>query len=217
MVKVSPDATHEELSSILIGLTKGSGNSECMDCSAQAPRWAVVNWGIFVCIRCSGIHRNLGTHISKVKSLNLDKWTADEVRWMIKMGNERAREYLEAKVKKGYVRPEENTDTNQVIELIKAKYARLEMTGGKKPPTLKAWLKREAKKKDGVKKEKKAKKDKKKEQEEESEEDESEEDTTSPIKQSPCSPASPAGVFGDVTGDPTTVDQRKEQLLALFS
>ena len=43
------------------------------------PRWASVNLGIFVCIRCSGIHRNMGTHISKVKSVSLDKWQPDMV------------------------------------------------------------------------------------------------------------------------------------------
>ena len=43
------------------------------------PRWASWNIGIFVCIRCAGIHRNLGVHISKVKSVNLDSWTPHQV------------------------------------------------------------------------------------------------------------------------------------------
>lgn len=43
------------------------------------PRWASWNLGIFICIRCAGIHRNLGVHISKVKSVNLDQWTQEQV------------------------------------------------------------------------------------------------------------------------------------------
>lgn len=39
------------------------------------PVWCSVNLGILVCIECSGIHRNLGTHISKVRSLELDDWS----------------------------------------------------------------------------------------------------------------------------------------------
>lgn len=34
--------------------------------SFRAPRWASVNLGIFICMQCSGIHRSLGVHISKV-------------------------------------------------------------------------------------------------------------------------------------------------------
>ena len=43
------------------------------------PRWASWNIGVFLCIRCAGIHRNLGVHISKVKSVNLDSWTPEQV------------------------------------------------------------------------------------------------------------------------------------------
>uniref|UniRef100_A0A3Q3LH77 Arf-GAP domain-containing protein n=1 Tax=Labrus bergylta TaxID=56723 RepID=A0A3Q3LH77_9LABR len=47
--------------------------------SLAGPRWASWNLGIFICIRCAGIHRNLGVHISKVKSVNLDQWTQEQV------------------------------------------------------------------------------------------------------------------------------------------
>lgn len=49
-----------------------SGNDRCADCSAANPKWASWNLGITLCIRCSGVHRSLGTHISKVKSIDLD-------------------------------------------------------------------------------------------------------------------------------------------------
>ena len=35
--------------------------------------------GVFLCIRCSGIHRGMGTHISKVKSIDLDAWTPEQM------------------------------------------------------------------------------------------------------------------------------------------
>jgi hypothetical protein len=37
------------------------------------------NSGVFICIRCSGIHRSMGTHISKVKSVDLDVWTPEQM------------------------------------------------------------------------------------------------------------------------------------------
>ncbi|KFW85619.1 Stromal membrane-associated protein 1, partial [Manacus vitellinus] len=43
------------------------------------PRWASWNTGVFICIRCAGIHRNLGVHISRVKSVNLDQWTPEQI------------------------------------------------------------------------------------------------------------------------------------------
>ncbi|KAJ0231407.1 ADP-ribosylation factor GTPase-activating protein AGD1 [Hirschfeldia incana] len=53
-------------------LTKVLGNEKCADCGAPEPDWASLNLGVLICIECSGIHRNLGVHISKVRSLTLD-------------------------------------------------------------------------------------------------------------------------------------------------
>ena len=47
-------------------------NQVCADCPTRNPQWASVNHGIFLCLNCSGIHRSLGSHISKVRSLTLD-------------------------------------------------------------------------------------------------------------------------------------------------
>ncbi|RLL94862.1 hypothetical protein CFD26_102809 [Aspergillus turcosus] len=55
------------------------GNDRCADCGAFNPGWASWNMGIFLCMRCAALHRKLGTHISKVKSLTMDTWTAEQV------------------------------------------------------------------------------------------------------------------------------------------
>lgn len=53
-------------------LRKIPGNDFCAECSAPEPDWASLNLGILLCIQCSGLHRNLGVHISKVRSITLD-------------------------------------------------------------------------------------------------------------------------------------------------
>ncbi|XVF85612.1 hypothetical protein PTKIN_Ptkin17bG0130900 [Pterospermum kingtungense] len=59
----------EPVSAVLRGIP---GNDVCAECSASEPDWASLNLGILLCIECSGVHRNLGVHISKVRSLTLD-------------------------------------------------------------------------------------------------------------------------------------------------
>lgn len=83
------------------------------------PRWASWNLGVFLCIRCAGIHRNLGVHISRVKSVNLDTWTPEQVVSLQQMGNSRARAVYEAQMPDGFRRPQ----TDSALEtFIRAKY-----------------------------------------------------------------------------------------------
>ncbi|KAJ5891549.1 uncharacterized protein N7473_007777 [Penicillium subrubescens] len=63
------------------------GNDRCADCDALTPGWASWNMGIFLCMRCATIHRKLGTHISKVKSLSMDSWSSEQVDNMKSHGN----------------------------------------------------------------------------------------------------------------------------------
>ncbi|KAI8972423.1 hypothetical protein BD414DRAFT_517975 [Trametes punicea] len=71
----------------LLELVGQPGNDVCADCKSRNPRWASYNLGIFLCVSCASIHRKMGTHISKVKSLTLDSWTKEQVEFMRSMGN----------------------------------------------------------------------------------------------------------------------------------
>lgn len=67
-----------------------SKNTACADCGAKRPAWVSLNWGVLLCINCSGIHRGLGSHLSKVKSLELDCWTVPQLGLLDEVGNTRA-------------------------------------------------------------------------------------------------------------------------------
>ncbi|XP_014245359.1 centaurin-gamma-1A isoform X2 [Cimex lectularius] len=76
-----------EANSIQSIRTMVQGNGFCADCDAPNPDWASLNLGVLLCIECSGIHRNLGSHISKVRSLHLDEWPAGHLSVMLSVGN----------------------------------------------------------------------------------------------------------------------------------
>ena len=56
-------------------LLTDEANKNCFDCGSASPQWASVNNGLFICMNCAGIHRGFGTHVSQVRSLQMDNWT----------------------------------------------------------------------------------------------------------------------------------------------
>uniref|UniRef100_A0A674N4V1 Arf-GAP with GTPase, ANK repeat and PH domain-containing protein 1 n=2 Tax=Tetraodontidae TaxID=31031 RepID=A0A674N4V1_TAKRU len=97
------------------------GNGRCADCEAQNPDWASLNLGALICIECSGIHRNLGTHLSRVRSLDLDEWPLELIKVMTAIGNELANSVWEANTQ-GRPKPAPDASREERERWIRAKY-----------------------------------------------------------------------------------------------
>lgn len=67
----------------------------CFDCKSKNPKWASSNIGIFLCYQCTSVHRNFGVHISFVRSNEMDRWKAKELKCMELGGNKLASAYYE--------------------------------------------------------------------------------------------------------------------------
>ncbi|XP_051930496.1 arf-GAP with coiled-coil, ANK repeat and PH domain-containing protein 2-like isoform X5 [Hippocampus zosterae] len=99
------------------------GNVCCCDCGQPDPRWASINLGITLCIQCSGIHRSLGVHFSKVRSLTLDSWEPELLKLMCELGNGVINQIYEARREElGARKPQPGDPRHEVEAYIKAKY-----------------------------------------------------------------------------------------------
>ncbi|XP_047230210.1 arf-GAP with coiled-coil, ANK repeat and PH domain-containing protein 2-like isoform X2 [Girardinichthys multiradiatus] len=99
------------------------GNACCCDCGQADPRWASINLGITLCIQCSGIHRSLGVHFSKVRSLTLDSWEPELLKLMCELGNKVINQIYEARREElGAKKPQPGDPRHEVEAYIKAKY-----------------------------------------------------------------------------------------------
>ncbi|KAJ2773033.1 hypothetical protein IWQ57_001498, partial [Coemansia nantahalensis] len=77
-------------------MRRARGNGACVDCGTAAPEWAAINLGALMCIDCSGVHRSLGVHVSKVRSVKLDNWEPELTQIMRRLGNARVNRIYEA-------------------------------------------------------------------------------------------------------------------------
>lgn len=119
------------------------GNMKCADCENTDPKWASINLGITLCIACSGVHRSLGVHYSKVRSLTLDSWEPEILRTMTELGNDVVNKIYEAtydELLSDIERATENCDDDIRKKWICAKYVDkkfvLPLTDGRKTETL---------------------------------------------------------------------------------
>ncbi|KAF7506350.1 hypothetical protein GJ744_011816 [Endocarpon pusillum] len=110
------------------------GNDRCADCQARNPGWASWSLGIFLCMRCAALHRKLGTHISKVKSLSMDTWSTDQVENMRHNGNTSVNKIYNPKNTKPGI-PLDVDEVDMAMErFIRQKYQERSLADGKPLP-----------------------------------------------------------------------------------
>ncbi|KAG7237885.1 hypothetical protein INR49_031678 [Caranx melampygus] len=105
----------------LQAIRNAKGNGLCVDCEAPNPTWASLNLGALICIECSGIHRNLGTHLSRVRSLDLDDWPGELTQVLAAIGNHMANSIWES-CTQGRTKPTPNATREERESWIRAKY-----------------------------------------------------------------------------------------------
>ncbi|XP_072238462.1 arf-GAP with GTPase, ANK repeat and PH domain-containing protein 1-like [Leuresthes tenuis] len=119
---------------VLQAIRNAKGNNFCVDCDAPNPTWASLNLGALICIECSGIHRNLGTHLSRVRSLALDDLPRELTLVLSAIGNHMVNSTWEARTM-GHRKPAPDATREERESWIRAKYEQKLFVAPLPPPT----------------------------------------------------------------------------------
>ncbi|XP_065838984.1 arf-GAP with GTPase, ANK repeat and PH domain-containing protein 1-like isoform X2 [Oscarella lobularis] len=120
--ELNPEVT-ETTRQAVKAIRERDGNDFCADCNSPNPEWVSLNLGALVCIECSGIHRKLGTHLSRIRSLNLDEWSPELTDVILHLGNNLSKRIYEATaMSRGYQRPLYSSSREDREKWIRAKY-----------------------------------------------------------------------------------------------
>ncbi|XP_073705499.1 arf-GAP with SH3 domain, ANK repeat and PH domain-containing protein 1a [Garra rufa] len=116
------DSLEDLTKAIIEDVLRMPGNEVCCDCGAPEPKWLSTNLGILTCIECSGIHREMGVHISRIQSMELDKLGTSELLLAKNVGNSSFNEILEGNLPSPSPKPAPSSDMTERKEYINAKY-----------------------------------------------------------------------------------------------
>nr|XP_021137948.1 arf-GAP with SH3 domain, ANK repeat and PH domain-containing protein 2 [Columba livia] len=117
------ECSQEELTQAIIQEVTGMpGNRECCDCSAPDPSWLFINLGILICVKCSGIHREIGAHLPRIQSLSLDELATSELLVVRNIGNSGFNGIMEANLPSLSLKPTEHSDKALRKNFIISKY-----------------------------------------------------------------------------------------------
>ncbi|XP_018613274.1 arf-GAP with SH3 domain, ANK repeat and PH domain-containing protein 1a isoform X3 [Scleropages formosus] len=116
------DGLEDLTKAIIEDVLRMPGNEVCCDCGAVDPKWLSTNLGILTCIECSGIHREMGVHVSRIQSMELDKLGTSELLLAKNVGNSSFNEILEGNLPCPLPKPTPSSDMTVRKEFINAKY-----------------------------------------------------------------------------------------------
>ncbi|KAM9333045.1 arf-GAP with SH3 domain, ANK repeat and PH domain-containing protein 1 isoform 2-T2 [Pholidichthys leucotaenia] len=116
------DGLEDLTKAIIEDVLRIPGNDVCCDCGAADPKWLSTNLGILTCIECSGIHREMGVHISRIQSMELDKLGTSELLLAKNVGNSSFNEIMEGNLPSPSPKPTPSSDMTVRKEFINAKY-----------------------------------------------------------------------------------------------
>uniref|UniRef100_A0A671KAS1 Arf-GAP with SH3 domain, ANK repeat and PH domain-containing protein 1-like n=1 Tax=Sinocyclocheilus anshuiensis TaxID=1608454 RepID=A0A671KAS1_9TELE len=116
------DGLEDLTKAIIDDVLRMPGNEVCCDCGAPDPKWLSTNLGILTCIECSGIHREMGVHISRIQSMELDKLGTSELLLAKNVGNSSFNEIMEGNLPCPSPKPTPASGMTVRKEFINAKY-----------------------------------------------------------------------------------------------